>query len=454
MHRLRLAALAILAVVGLVPVAFAADLPAKAPVYKAPPVAVYNWTGFYLGGFYGTVTAETTAQTPQTTLGIHNHNQTALMGGITAGYNWQFDPHWLVGVEGEIGYLGLDRTDVDWDDTVFVGVKASWYGTARGRFAYVTGPSLLYVTGGVAFVNIEDTFGGVSSINGATFVAPTTSSSTRTGWTLGGGVETKLSRNWSVKSEYLYIDAGSTSFASNPFGASGRATTFDHRFHIIKSGLNYQFGGPFEGLPFFSAAMLPSNHNWAGFYVGGNAGVGISNVLTIGGEGAVPFNTEQDANNSRFTGGGQVGYNFMLTPKYFVGVEGDIGYLGLNGGDAGWNDAARIFTDKTNWYGTARARLGVSTGPALLYVTGGGAWVHLTDQITAAGGLVAQTSKTAGGWTFGGGTEVALDARWSARVEALYMDVGTTRLDIGAVNTTFKDRFTVVRAGLNLKLGE
>jgi len=453
MHRIRLAALASLAVVGLAPAASAADMPAKAPVYKAPPAAVYDWTGFYLGGYYGTVTSHAKTQTPFGSTGIHDQNQSALMGGVTAGYNWQFNRNWLVGLEGEIGYFGLDRTDTDWDDSVLVGVKATWYGTARGRVGYVTGPSLLYATGGAAFVHIEDTFGGVVAGTSAPAVAPVTGSTTRTGWTAGGGIETKLSQNWSAKSEYLYIDAGTTSFLSNPFGGPNTVTNFNNRFHIIKSGLNYKFGGPNEGLPFFDAKMLPSNHNWAGFYAGLNAGIGISNITTMGGEGAVPLGTEQDVNGGDFSGGGQVGYNFMLTPRYFVGVEADIGHLGVKGGDHGYNDFTRTFSTSTTWYGTARARFGVSTGPALLYFTGGGAWVRLTDSITT-GGLINEISTTASGWTIGGGTEVAIDARWSARMEALYMDVGHNRLAIGAVNTNFADRYTVVRAGLNLKIGD
>ena len=450
MHRFGLAALGSLAVVAIAPVASAADMPTKA---RPAPAAVYDWTGFYLGGYYGTVISHTKARTPVTTDGTHDHNNSGLMGGGTAGYNWQFDRYWLVGVEGEVGYLGLDRTDTDWDDHIFVGVKSSWYGTARGRFGYVTGPSVLYGTGGAAFVNIESTFGGQSPANGRLFIAPTTASSTRTGWTLGGGIETKLSQNWSAKTEYLYIDAGSTSFLSNLGSTPGIPTIFGNRFHVIKSGLNYKFGGPNEGLPFFGAPMLPSNHNWAGFYAGVNAGISISNVTSMGGEGSAPFGTQQDVVGSHFTGGGQVGYNFMLTPRYFVGVEGDIGDLGFTGGDPGWNDADRKFASRTTWYGTARGRFGMSTGPALLYFTGGGAWVQLTDSITT-GGLKNEDSKTAGGWTIGGGTEVALNERWSAKVEALYMDVGHTRLAISSVNTNFADRYTVVRAGLNLKIGD
>ena len=54
------------------------------------------------------------------------------MGGLTAGYNWQFAPHWLVGLEGEFGYLGINRSNIEFNDDTNVGLKTDWYGTARG----------------------------------------------------------------------------------------------------------------------------------------------------------------------------------------------------------------------------------------------------------------------------------------------------------------------------------
>src|SRR5262249_634279 len=105
------------------------------------------------------------------------------------------------------------------------------------------------------------------------------------------------------------------------------------------------------------------------------------------------------------------------------------------------------------WYSTARARVGTTTGPALLYFTGGGAWVHLTDTFALIG-ATSQLSRTASGWTFGGGTEVALDSRWSARIESLYIDAGQDNLAVGGAHGAFKARFTVVRAGISAKIGD
>jgi outer membrane immunogenic protein len=323
--------------------------------------------------------------------------------------------------------------------------------------AYVTGPSVLYVTGGAAFVHMRDTFGGNP------LPAATAFTTTKTGWTLGGGLETKLSRNWSTKTEYLYVDAGSSTFAAPNTAASlTDVATFKNSFHVVKTGLNYKLDGNWEGLPFFGAPFLPSDHNWAGFYAGVNMGGGISLVQTTGGAGTVASGTSTDIPGTGFAGGGHVGYNYMLTRKWFAGVEGDIGYLGVSGSlNPQWNEN-RIFSEKTNWYATARARFGATTGPALLYVTGGGAWVNLTDGIVGSTGATDVSTATKGGWTIGGGTEVALNVRWSARLEYLYLDVGHRNHMVTEVipnviillpNADFKERFQVVRVGLTYQFG-
>jgi outer membrane immunogenic protein len=154
----------------------------------------------------------------------------------------------------------------------------------------------------------------------------------------------------------------------------------------------------------------------------------------------------------------------MITPRYFVGVEGDFGYLGMKQNLPDWFDEQDNFTLKTSLYGTARVRAGISTGPALLYVTGGAAWVRLADGFAAAvvppffnlPGDVSWTTRS--GWTVGGGTEVALDAHWSAKIETLYVSTGIrTHTDnsnaFGAFFADFRERFAIARAGLNYKFG-
>ena len=118
-----------------------------------------------------------------------------------------------------------------------------------------------------------------------------------------------------------------------------------------------------------------------------------------------------------------------------------------------------IFSQKTDWYGTARGRFGVTTGPALFYGTAGAAWVRVRDGMANTTlGVSDIQSRTASGWTIGGGTEIALDARWSAKLDFLYIDAGHNQRTVtgngGFPNGgNFADRFEVVRAGLSYKLG-
>src|ERR1700739_377940 len=79
--------------------AFAADLPArtytKAPAYTAPQ-AVYNWTGFYIGGHIGG--------------GFGGNNSLEgtggqFLGGVQGGADYQFATNWVVGVEAQYSWL-------------------------------------------------------------------------------------------------------------------------------------------------------------------------------------------------------------------------------------------------------------------------------------------------------------------------------------------------------------
>jgi len=426
----------------------AADMPTKAPLLKAPPVVSYDWTGAYIGGYFGDAISNAKVHTDGLASGIADLNEKGVTVGGTAGYNWQFYSRFLVGAEIDFGWLSLNRSIMQWNDFVNLGENVDWNGTARLRVGYVTGPSLLYVTGGGALVHTRDSFGGTAT------AGPTMDSAIRSGWTAGGGIETRLSRSWTAKTEYLYMNVGQSNFGSNVFGGTF-ATTFDHSLHVIKTGLNYKLGEPlFDGLPLFGTSTLRSDHNWTGFYLGANVGGGISNVRSLGGGGTLGLGTEEGVNGTDLGGGAMAGYNYVLGRTFlgtwFVGAEADYGYLGIQGSQRDWNDTV-TFRDKTTWYATARARVGTTTGPALLYFTGGAAWVHLTDTFALIG-ATSQLDRTASGWTFGGGTEVAIDPRWSARIESLYIDAGHDNLAVGAAHGDFKDRFTVVRVGVSAKI--
>jgi outer membrane immunogenic protein len=221
--------------------ASAADMPARAPVYKGAPAAVapyYNWTGFYIGGNvgYGWAHARgdfsngfTTASTSQ--------NLNGVIGGGQIGYNWQFASNWVLGIEGDGQGSGQSKNF----STFLPGVtvtgtnKIDWFATLRGRLGYAADHWLIYFTGGAAWVGLKSD--ATVTTPGATTLLSLSDS--RTGWTVGGGIEWAFAGNWSAKLEYLYIDTGHENATVGAF--TDRIRVQDN---IFRFGINYRFGGP------------------------------------------------------------------------------------------------------------------------------------------------------------------------------------------------------------------
>jgi len=108
-----------------------------------------------------------------------------------------------------------------------------WQGSLRGRIGAAFGPTLLYVTGGVAFADLRYKY--------FTAVTPVESfSETKAGWTLGAGAEFAFSPAWSARLEYRYTDFGSISNASL-VGSPGFTYDHDPSFHTVRLGVSYHF---------------------------------------------------------------------------------------------------------------------------------------------------------------------------------------------------------------------
>jgi outer membrane immunogenic protein len=222
----------------------AADMPPRLREPAIIPVA-FNWTGFYVGGHTGVAVGQTrTSNTPpfggfDTVVPVplsYDLNPVSVFGGGQLGYNWQYG-RYVVGLEGDIGYLGLRETIQPAPDN-FVSAKYGWYGTITGRFGLAFDRLLTYVKGGAAVASITNAAGAMPGgvIDPTDFAE---SKQTRWGWTVGTGFELAFARNWSVKSEYLYMDFGK----HNATNLDGDAFTHRNRVHTFKVGLNYRFGG-------------------------------------------------------------------------------------------------------------------------------------------------------------------------------------------------------------------
>jgi len=213
--------------------AFAADMPArpiaKAPAYTAPAV-VYNWTGFYIGGHVGGGFAGDNSL---------QSSDARFLGGVQAGFDYQFAPNWVLGAEAQYSWLsrGNNNNGVLFPaGTLVTGRTADQIGSVTGRFGYTWGPALLYAKGGYAWRdgnNIGMTVGGVPA-------AFTTSGNSKDGYTVGAGLEYLFAPNWSAKAEYQYYNFGNTTVTAGPADTVG--ARFRNDEHSVKVGVNYRFG--------------------------------------------------------------------------------------------------------------------------------------------------------------------------------------------------------------------
>ena len=185
---------------------------------------------------------------------------------------------------------------------------------------------------------------------------------------------------------------------------------------------------------------VPSNAGWTGFYVGINGGYLWGKSKWSGGAGT--FEVSPDG----FIGGGTLGYNIQAGAWVF-GLEGDIDYVDAKGTANAAICASCTF--ENTWLATLRGRVGYSFGQWLPYLTGGGAWGNA--KVQSAGGSVSDTK---GGWTAGGGVEYGF-GQWSAKLEYLYVDLGTATCVAAAcvlpADAKVDVTANIFRAGLNYR---
>ena len=235
--------------------------------------------------------------------------------------------------------------------------------------------------------------------------------------------------------------------------------------------------------------MLPpmvAPWSWTGFYIGGNVGYSWGNsddsdiTLTNTG-GATLFTTPGSFNMNGAIAGGQIGYNWQAN-NWVLGAEADFQWSGQDGSTDflcptgvctppfgvialfPGPPIAGSLDQKLKWFGTVRGRAGFLVTPSvLLYGTGGLAFGEIDTDLTVSTPLISNSfsnSTTRVGWTAGAGIEGRIAGQWTAKLEYLYMDLGTfsdrfvTTIPAfggGFVNVNYNRRFTdnIVRLGVN-----
>lgn len=228
MKKVLLGSVAALCLVAPAGVAFADEAP-PAPAATAAEDPPLDWTGFYIGVAAG----DDSGTVNVTDIDGYNgpppikYNTEGPQLAVQGGYNWWFDPCWLLGIEGEAGYFGYDGhaqyppyVGVRGPTDSVASVEGGFFGTVTGRVGLTSGPWLLFAKGGFAGADLQ-----VSYIDndptGTTLVSGTSNTEFRTGYTGGGGIEFMFpSGEWSARVEYDYYDFGDVTQTATSFGGS------------------------------------------------------------------------------------------------------------------------------------------------------------------------------------------------------------------------------------------
>jgi outer membrane immunogenic protein len=199
---------------------------------------------------------------------------------------------------------------------------------------------------------------------------------------------------------------------------------------------------PMPGPPVPPAAYMPVMplYNWTGIYLGVNGGYAF---------GTGTFATGATVSPGGAVLGGTLGGNYQMG-AFVIGLEGDGDWSNVDGTTTTTCSFCEV---KSTWLATVRGRAGYAWDRVLFYGTGGAAFGNV--QGGAIGGPF--DSGTQVGWTAGAGVEYAFLPNWTAKVEYLYVNLGTLNCTAvgcggpGLAGNTLNLTENVIRGGINFK---
>lgn len=193
----------------------AADVYSRGSIKDSGPVdyrPAISWTGFYIGAHAGSTFDDTLS--PEDDREDDIELDSSFIAGLHVGYNWQTHSHLVLGVEADVSVGPFEH-----DEDGFEFETTDYLASIRGRLGYSFGNTLLYGTGGVAFLQWSDDV--------------VIEDDNTIGWVAGAGIEHKFRDNWSLGLEGLYY-----SFDDN----EQDGIEFERDLWTVRARLTYHFG--------------------------------------------------------------------------------------------------------------------------------------------------------------------------------------------------------------------
>jgi len=230
----------------------------------------FSWNGPYFGGSLGGLsTRNTVTWLPQQPVIFNvppisgDNNSSSLIGGILAGYSYQFLSEGVVGLEFDSSWTNAKKTMTKpWGSYIglpfvgaFTNMKTSlnWLPSIRGRLGYLIAPNILaYGAAGVAWANIgysanNDNNGHIEANGAARYITSTNFSKTSLGYTVGGGLEWGIVKNLLVRAEYLFYQFNSSQNVIAQ-DSTGNFPTYPSNYvwgnlavNVVRAGLVFKF---------------------------------------------------------------------------------------------------------------------------------------------------------------------------------------------------------------------
>ncbi len=190
--------------------------------------------------------------------------------------------------------------------------------------------------------------------------------------------------------------------------------------------------------------------NWTGPYAGINGGGGITTATATEYSGPADYGEYSISQGSGTVGIGG-GYNYQLGKAAVLGAETDFNWISFNASRRFYS-GSYVNKARWNWFGTLRARLGLAVENALVYATGGAAYVGTNYKFGDTTGTLVKSSGVSWGYTAGAGVEVDVWRNISVRGEYLYVGLPSTKIsDFGGDTGDFVSSAHLARVGINYK---
>ena len=218
-----------------------------APPNPTNSPGVSNWTGPYAGFTFGIGADDSTASDfdEDFAYGQYLTREGGVTGGLSLGYNYQVNSSGLIGVEADFSgsSFGVQQDDFDWESHYWA--SSAWFSTIRARAGLTVGPTLIFATAGIAFV--EETLSLCEEIDCESDDSDIIdSSSVNAGLVVGVGLEYALSSSFlggavTTKVEYLYISPQTRNVAYSDASNDYERVTTRSDINLVRFGVNYHF---------------------------------------------------------------------------------------------------------------------------------------------------------------------------------------------------------------------